>query len=323
MITVFKEPQNLVFYFGNPFRLEVVTSTEIVDNYLTYKWEYATIGLTNWLTVPDTSAETFSLYVTPQSPAYGGKDFRVTVTEYNSTDVQQSQYISPTVTVSQFMGRTSTTPTKARDGSKIRSRHANVLEFVQDPALDTISISGNIGHPTLVDASNHVDFRTVQSAISDAAFMGQLNVGDIILNTTNVDPSGSPQIDLITFTGNVVSPTSGMPVVFDIFGKRLEVIDNASSSSVRDLVLAILHDYADDGLYVKNVQTVSSDSISYTYLDMKPHTPPSWIQYGISMSSIVSSPVVYGYGNWEKILTESKIGTDTQPFQLNYWKRIA
>lgn len=323
MITILSQPINVNYYPGNQYRFAVTAVQSEEGNYLTYSWEYADRGGSNWAAVPNTTASTYTLFLNPSDVGYGEYDYRVTITEFNSEDVQQDQVISETVTAILFNGRTNVKPTKARYGSKIRNRVADTHEFVQRPEYDSMSISGNIGYPSLVDAMNNVEYPNIQSAILDAAYMGQLNVGSIIIETANVDPSGLPQVDILTFTGTVTSPFPGNPVNFDVFGYRVQIQDGAPAATVRDAVLGILNDMADRGLFVKDVTSVSTESITFKYKDTKPHAPISWTQYGITMTGEVGSPAKPGYGYWQKVLVEEKTDMNNNPMTYNHWKRIA
>ncbi|QAY01299.1 baseplate wedge subunit and tail pin [Aeromonas phage Aswh_1] len=322
MITIFQQPQNITYYAGSPYTFTIAATTSLPNAELKYSWSSSSNG-TSWADVIDPSAASDKLKMPPTNPLYSNKYFRVKITEVDSnTSAELSNVTSGVAMATPFDGRTSVDPSRAREGSKIRSRRANDLEFIQETSLDGLATTGNIGSATLQDASRHTPFPTIQNAIMDAANVGRMNNQSVIINLDNRDPSGVPQSDLLTFSGAVASDMVGSPTTFDIFGTRLTVADGTSETSFRDAVYAVLQSFKDQGLYIKDLSTVGVDSISFTYKDMRDHTPQPWAKNGINMAWVVGSPASYGNGYWERFLTEDKVLADSSMVTLYYWKKI-
>ncbi|ATI17411.1 baseplate wedge subunit and tail pin [Aeromonas phage AS-szw] len=322
MISIFQQPRSLTYYAGSSYQLSILASTNNVDAELRYSWE-SSVDSNTWTAVVDASAATDNLRVLPSNASYNHGYFRCRVKEVNSTSgAELSSLDSSVVTVTMFDGRTNTDMTRSRMASMIKSRKASDHEFNGDSTLETLSVVGGIGNLTIQDARSHNKFKTVENAISDAAYVGRLNKGSVIINIDNTDPSGKPQIDTLTFSGAISSPISGMPVVLDVFGTRIEVADGVSPTFVRDKVFDLLKQFEVDGLYVRDVTKLSSDSINFTYRDLRDHTPEPWSEYGMTVDWVVGSPASYGYGYWEMFFKEDKVAIDTTVTTLYYWKRI-
>lgn len=321
MINIYKQPSNVTYYAGSAYQFSVLASSDLPEYTVRYEWSSSDNG-TSWTVVADPTAATDNLRLTPTNNAYGKAQYKVIIEELNPSGTVTSTVESSVATATVFDGRTSGKPTRSRDGSKIRSRRATDLEFIQEPVMDALSVVGNIGNATLQDITKHVDFPTVQNAISDAAYVGRLNQNSIIINTDNTDPGGSPQIDTLVFSGLVSSPNAGDLAVLDIFGRRVSVPDGSSATAVRDATLAMLLDFESKDLYVRDVVQLGTDTINFSYRDMRDHTPEPWVQYGMTMGWTVGSPARYGYGYWNMFLSEDKTANDTSVVKLYYWKRI-
>lgn len=322
MINIFQQPQNITYYSGSPYKLSVSAITDIPDTELKYSWKSSVDGVV-WVDVVDPTASTDKLTVMPTNISYENTFYKVVIREVDSnTSSEISTVDSEQAKAISFDGRTAAPPTRARDGSKVRSRKANDLEFVLEQSLDALSVNGNIGYATIQDAMRHVPYPTIQNSIMDAATVGRHNINDVVINTSNTDPSGKPQIDTLTFSGVVTSGIVGAPVTFDVFGSRLTVPDATSATEFRDKVMDLLSDFEAAGLYVKDVTAVGADAINFSYKDMRDHTPAPWSANGIDISWTIGSPAIYGYGYWELLATESKATTGGGTVTLYYWRRI-
>lgn len=321
MINIYKQPSNVTYYSGSAYQFSVLASSDLPEYTVRYEWSSSNDG-TSWTVVADPTAATDNLKITPTNLAYGKTKYKVVIEELNPLGAVTSTVESDVASATVFDGRTSGKPTRARDGSKIRSRKSTDHEFIQTPVMDTLSVVGNIGNATLQDITKHVDFPTVQNAISDAAYVGRLNVNSIIINTDNTDPGGSPQLDTLVFSGLVSSPNAGDVAILDIFGRRVTVPDGSSATAVRDATLEMLLDFQTNDLYVRDVVPLGTDTINFAYRDMRDHTPEPWSQYGMTMNWSVGSPARYGYGYWNMFLSEDKTANDTSVVKLYYWKRI-
>ncbi|ADQ53107.1 gp11 baseplate wedge subunit and tail pin [Aeromonas phage 65] len=261
MINIYKQPSNVTYYSGSAYQFSVLASSDLPEYTVRYEWSSSNDGI-SWTVVADPTAATDNLKITPTNLAYGKTKYKVVIEELNPLGAVTSTVESDVASATVFDGRTSGKPTRARDGSKIRSRKSTDHEFIQTRNGYTFGC-WNIGNATLQDITKHVDFPTVQNAISDAAYVGRLNVNSIIINTDNTDPGGSPQLDTLVFSGLVSSPNAGDVAILDIFGRRVTVPDGSSATAVRDATLEMLLDFQTNDLYVRDVVPLGTDTINF------------------------------------------------------------
>lgn len=321
MITIYQQPIDITYVIPNKFSMSCGASTNVTTNYIKYQWQSSEDGSTAWADVPNTTAilQTMTL-TTNDTPVYGeSRYFRCEVTEYSQAGALLSTEITEVAQAHLFEGRTNADLSKTRTGSMIRSRFTRHLQM--DPSEGTIGIFGGdtqIGEPTLDDATDQITFHNAQSAIIDAAIGFRLPIGGVIATVGSIDPSGKSQQSTITFTGTVTTSVDGAIVDFNMFGRKIKIADNTLATVVRDKAFAVLNEFATKGLYVKDVSKVGDDGIQFTHRDFKPHVVPSWNQYGITMTGMVSSPSQPGYGQWSNFHNESLGGK-----VVFYWERIA
>lgn len=324
MITIYQQPASVTFARASKFDMSVGAETDLDDGYLTYQWQYTAPGTTAWASVQHPSATSMVLTILPAlTGPYGSNDFRCIIVERNNAGTATGQTVT-TVTASSvlFDGRTAVGSSKSRNAADIRSRLARHQEFEQDPALNDIMTGLNIGGATLADASDHINTPNVQSALVCIAGGMTLPVGAVITERKNIDPSGRRQQTMLSFSGTVASPIAGQPALFDIFGYRVSMADSAIASQVRDAALTILADMEAAGTRVIDVAAVGTTGISFSHRDHAPHVPEYWLQHGIEMSGIVSSPATPGYGQWTKFAETNITGLDTTVTKLYHWERI-
>ncbi|ADM80185.1 baseplate wedge subunit and tail pin [Aeromonas phage phiAS5] len=324
MINIYQQPASVTFAFGSRFSFFVGADTDIDTGYVTYSWEWTAPGTANWAAIQHPSAKLMTVVILPSMTGpYDTNDFRCVVTEFNNLGVKQSEIITEVVKGVKFDGRTTISVTKTTDAPRIRSRMSRHSEFEMHPSLANTFLSDNIGLATLQDAEDNITHPNVQSAIVDIADGMTMPVGAVIIERKNNDPSGKAQQTILQFDGTIAAPIGDTNAVLNVFGRRVVIADKAIAAQVKDQVLTILADFENKGLYVKNVSSLSATSISFDHRDHKQHVPPTWTQYGVTMTGLVGSPAARGYGQWQKFAETNITGTDSTVSKLYYWERIS
>lgn len=321
-ITIFQQPINTNYMSPNTVSLTVGASSNNNAYYITYQWQTSPDGSTGWADIPNSTAVLPKLTLSQNDTPIYGEDrwFRAVIKEFDQGDVQRGTDTSTVVKLTVFRGRTNANYTKSRENADNWANKANHIEALLDPSITGIFTGGttNLGHPTLDDASNHITYHNVQSALIDLATALADGVGTVKMTATKIDPSGAPQQTVINFSGTVVAP-NGASVALNIFGKKVTVSHNAIAATVRDQIFNILTGFEAAGLYIKDVAKSGAEGIQFTHRDNKPWLPTGWTQHGITMTGVVASPARYGYGQWVQLGDPISQGGK----QVYYWERVA
>ena len=321
MSQIILQPTSKYFNAPRSFELECVALSSAQDSWVTFQWEYADIGGSNWSPVLHPTAETETLIVPNNIAAYKSADFRCVITEHYSVE-PSTITISDTATMRIFNSRRSTAfKTSTRGASHLISRDASNLEVTDWPSLNNLFPNSTLGAPTLIDATNHVDYHNIQSALIDLAQSMPLPVGGVIQNVTGLAPNGVSQQSSLTISGVVVSP-NGEPVQLSVYGLRVEVANGASAQTVRDAIQVALATYDDNNIYIDNLTVSGSDSLLYNHVDHKTHQVLNSSQFGITITGAVVSPAFAGYGTWVKFYEETVVYL-TVSTTIHYWRRTA
>lgn len=321
MTQIVLQPKSSYFSAPRSFELDCAAISTAQDSWVTFQWEYADVGGSNWRPVLHPSAETEVLIVSSNNPAYKTADFRCVITEHYTVDPSTVSY-TDTATMRIFDSRRSKSyKTNTRNASHLISNNASNIEISPWTSLNSLFPNSTLGAPTLVDAENHVDYNNVSSALIDLAQAMAQPVGGVLQNTTGLAPNGVPQQSSLTFSGTVVSP-DGNPVQLSVYGLRVEVPNGATATQVRDAVRVALNTYDDANMYIMNLTTSGVDALLYTHVDNKTHPILTSEQYGITITGAIVSPAFAGYGTWTKF-NEETVTYQTVSTTVHSWRRTA
>ncbi|MGL6228668.1 MAG: hypothetical protein ACRC3J_05610 [Culicoidibacterales bacterium] len=321
MTQIILQPVSGKFSAPSSFELGCTAISTAQDSWVTFQWEYADIGTSNWSPILHPSAETENLIIPHGNDAYKSAQFRCVITEHFTVKPSEVCY-SDIATMQLFDGRRSKSyKTSTRKSSHLISNLASNIKLTNWASLNNLFPNSKLGEPTLVDAGNHVDYKNVQSALVDLAQAMAQPVGGVLMNTTGQTPNGVAQQSSLTFSGAVKTP-DGNPAQIGVYGLRVEVQDGATASQVRDAVFKALEVYDNSNIYLKNLTVSGDDSILYTHLDRKSHPVLSKTAYGITITGAVTSPALAGYGTWVKFNEETVTYKDVTT-TVHSWRRTA
>ena len=326
MITITQQPESFTFNRNDELYFSVSGDTDVVDGYLTYNWEYD--NGSGWTPIALATANTANLTIYPNATFYGTADYRCVLQEFESngsaTGVTEPSTLA---TATQFVGRAKVVKTNTRNASKVKSRLAKDLEFTPEEGIENL-VGGQyqFGEAGIEQSYSNIEYASVQASLVDCATTLTTPVGGIVINKTNLNPEGASQVSLLTFSGVVDNgdPGSSDPVTIELFGRRIEVPDNAIEGQVRDIVAAEMSQIETaENLYFYNVSTNGLNSILFEHRDHRAHETFETTQFGATIVLTVATPARFGYGRWTLLAESSITDINTNPITLRYWERTS
>lgn len=222
--------------------------------------------------------------------------------------------------------------TKTRGGAEVPSRKADYLEFSPDGAQAIVGNKNPIGLTTTTQTNLGVWYPNIQSAIDDLSSMLTGNIGDVVINTSGINPAGIQQVTQIAFSGTASVQISTAPGTIItsaktvILGFPITVDDGDTSDQIATKLKAEMDTYVLQNKVIDNVTQDGTDPgiLSIRHIDYQNHDVEDFNVYGVSAVMTVASPPKVGYGTWFKIGQEAKtFGGGTVSYTLNYFQRIA
>jgi hypothetical protein len=199
-----------------------------------------------------------------------------------------------------------------RQASGITERNAGFIEF------DQTNTWGQIGDPKAAQEQDGVDWPNVQSAIDDIYDIARVPPGGVVTTISSNNPGVEPtvsnsQVTKITVTG---TPSANGTVVIDGISVAFLSTDTTAgiATKIRDALIA-------DTALISSA-TVSTNTVTYTYVDANAHNTFSGVVSGVTFTSEVQTlggDVGYiGYGTWQLL------GSETKYSKMIYsWLRVA
>ncbi|AHY25142.1 baseplate wedge subunit [Pectobacterium bacteriophage PM2] len=214
----------------------------------------------------------------------------------------------------------------ARNKAGVVSRFADFLQFITNP-FKTNEVAGErpIGGVSATQTSKGVFYPTVQSAIDDLSGRCDLEINSVIVNTDGIVPGFVNQSDQIKFSGTVIG--TGTKMIY-VLGFPVIIDSSDTPEIIATKAEAVLIEAVINSIAIKSVSVDNTDAsiLNITYNDYQNHVFEEDVQHGVKITQTTVVSPRAGYGNWERLGTQSVTltgGTVNGTITLYYFQRVS
>lgn len=206
---------------------------------------------------------------------------------------------------------------KTRGAARVVSRNADHIDY----NLSNRAVIGGkqpVGAVSIRQAVHGTYSPTIQGAVDDLITMIEMPIGGCMLTWDDITPNGQPQSQLVTISGTLAAQEPGnTQAVVHVYGFPFKFAIGTTPNVITSEVIRQFKQLAAENSYFQTVTQQDPTSFEVTFIDNQSHEIYSNVENGVTVVSSVTSPAVYGYGNWDLVGSETKF-TKT----LNYFRRI-
>ncbi|WJZ28055.1 baseplate wedge subunit [Serratia phage 92A1] len=206
---------------------------------------------------------------------------------------------------------------KTRGAARVTSRNSDHIDYnlTKRPLIGGKQAIGGV---TIRQAVAGTFEPSIQGAVDDLITISELPIGSGMINWTGASPNGQAQVQVLTIAGSVVAEEpSDTNAVVHVYGFPFVVPVNTTPNVLTTTVFNAFKQYVAENKYFQSVTQQSPTSLEVTFIDCQDHEIYSNIENGVTVTSVISSEAIYGYGNWERVGEEAKFGRT-----LYYFRRI-